>query len=368
MLCKILKISQLINEDPDPIPNNDDIRENYNPNYNYDDEDEYRNYYDEEMYDYFYILQNKEKINFKNFSSPQLRKPENIKVIDKLAITLEVEFDKYVHLRIKDANDTRWEVPERDVLDKEYLFNRNDNKISMSRYTTSYDLQYFSIEVLINQTEKKYKNNNNDNDDPDNFDVDKEIGAKEMDENDDEKEISDFFGFRLVAQENEEFYSFTTTHNFLYSDTYINFESKLTTDKIYGFGERTHDFQLNSGVYTIWPNDCGGTNYDDGKGGMNQYSHQPIALHKTKYSNIWLGFVFLNTNAQDVVIHSDNNSDSNEKKDTFLTHRTIGGIIDYYIIVSDSPEEVVKSIQYLLGVPPLPPFWSLRKYMKNIKI
>ena len=48
MLSKILKISQLFNKDQDTI--------------NYDDnEDEYINYYDKEMNDYFYILQNKEK-------------------------------------------------------------------------------------------------------------------------------------------------------------------------------------------------------------------------------------------------------------------------------------------------------------------
>ena len=70
--------------------------------------------------------------------------------------------------------------------------------------------------------------------------------------------------------------------------------------------------------------------YDDEKGGMNQYSHQPIGLHKTKYNNLWLGFVFLNTNEQDVIIRSD-------KNDTFLTHKTTGGIIDYYIVVNDSP-------------------------------
>ena len=58
------------------------------------------------------------------------------------------------------------------------------------------------------------------------------MGEKEINENDDEKGISDFFGFRLVTRQNVEFYSFTTTHNFLFSDTYINFESKLTTDKI----------------------------------------------------------------------------------------------------------------------------------------
>ena len=351
MLSRILKISQLINEDPDPIPNNDHIREHYHPDD--DEEDEYRNNYDEEMNEYFYIEQNKEKIDFKDFSSQQLKKPENIKLIEKLEITLDLEYDKFVHLKIKDANDTRWEVPEKDVLDKDYLLNKNDNKIAMSRYSKIFDSQFFYIELLINDTDGN--GNINDDNDPDNIDVEKDMDANDNNENEnDDKIINEYFGFRLMTQENEEFYSFTTTKNFLYSDTYINFESKLTSDNIYGFGERTHDFKLNEGIYTIWPHDCGGTKYDDGQGGMNQYSHQPIGLHKTKYSNIWLGFVFLNTNAQDIVIKSDSN-----KNNTFLTHRTIGGIIDYYIIVNDSPEEVVKSIQTLLGIPPLPPFWSL---------
>ena len=351
MLSRILKISQLINEEPDPIPNNDHIRENYHPDD--DEEDEYRNNYDEEMNEYFYIVQNKEKIDFKDFSSQQLKKPENIKLIEKLEISLDLEYDKFVHLKIKDANDTRWEVPEKDVLDKDYLLNKNDNKIAMSRYSKIFDSQFFYIELLINDTVGN--ENINDDKDPDNVDVEKDMDANDNNENEnDDNIINEYFGFRLMTQENEEFYSFTTTKNFLYSDTYINFESKLTSDNIYGFGERTHDFKLNEGIYTIWPYDCGGTKYDDGQGGMNQYSHQPIGLHKTKYSNIWLGFVFLNTNAQDIVIKSDSN-----KNNTFLTHRTIGGIIDYYIIVNDSPEEVVKSIQTLLGIPPLPPFWSL---------
>ena len=351
MLSRILKISQLINEEPNPIPNNDHIKENYHPDD--DEEDEYRNNYDEEMNEYFYIVQNKEKIDLKDFSSQQLKKPENIKLIEKLEITLDLEYDKFVHLKIKDANDTRWEVPEKDVLDKDYLLNKNDNKIAMSRYSKIFDSQFFYIELLINDTVGN--ENINDDKDPDNIDVEKDMDANDNNENEnDDNVINEYFGFRLMTQENEEFYSFTTTKNFLYSDTYINFESKLTSDNIYGFGERTHDFKLNEGIYTIWPYDCGGTKYDDGQGGMNQYSHQPIGLHKTKYSNIWLGFVFLNTNAQDIVIKSDSN-----KNNTFLTHRTIGGIIDYYIIVNDSPEEVVKSIQTLLGIPPLPPFWSL---------
>jgi len=197
----------------------------------------------------------KKKIDFKDFSSQQLKKPENIKLIEKLEITLDLEYDKFVHLKIKDANDTRWEVPEKDVLDKDYLLNKNDNKIAMSRYSKIFDSQFFYIELLINDTVGN--ENINDDKDPDNIDVEKDMDANDNNENEnDDNIINEYFGFRLMTQENEEFYSFTTTKNFLYSDTYINFESKLTSDNIYGFGERTHDFKLNEGIYTILPYDC----------------------------------------------------------------------------------------------------------------
>ena len=272
----------------------------------------------------FLISQNMEKIDIKSFSSRQLRNPEKIKLIENLNITLDLEYGKFVHLKIKDASEKRWEVPEIDVLNKEYLKNKNKYRISLSQNLTKLELLSFNIELLYNDN-----NNNNSNNE---------------------------FSFKLTNKNNSEFYYFTTSKNFLYSDTYINFESKLTSDNIYGFGERTHDFKLDDGTYTIWPHDCGGTTYDYGNGGNNQYSHQPIGLHKTKYQNLWLGFVFLNTNAQDVVIKSNN---QNNNKDTYLAHKTIGGIIDYYIIVNNSPEEVVKNIHFLIGIPPLPPYWSL---------
>ena len=353
MLSRILKITQLINEDPDPILNNDNIREDFDE----ENEEYYNNRYNDDVAsEFYYILQNKEKIDFKSFASPQLRKPENIKIIEKLEVSLDLEYEKYIHLRIKDANNERWEVPEKDVLDKEYILNRNENKIPITKYSDyepHHDSQYFYVELIYNETNDINNNLKDDDNDPNDVDIDRDKDFGDDEEKDDEeREIIESYGFRIVTQEGEEFYKFTTTKNFLYSDTYINFESELTSDNIYGFGERTHDFKLNEGTYTIWPHDCGGTKYDDGKGGMNQYSHQPIGLHKTKYENLWLGFVFLNTNAQDVIIKSDKNN-------TYLTHRTIGGIIDYYIIVDDSPEEILKNIQYLLGIPPLPPFWSL---------
>ena len=291
----------------------------------------------------FNVYQKKENIDLNSFSSPQLRNPKNIKLIEKLEITVDVEYDKFVHLKIKDSENKRWEIPEYEVLNKDYLNDKNDNRISLSKYTRSIDSQNFYLELLS-------RNNDEENEE---FKDEHPLQHYYTYNNTEE------FSFRLMNNDNKQFYYFNTSQNFLYSDTYINFESKITSEDIYGFGERTHDFKLNEGTYTIWSHDCSGTKYDDGKGGMNQYSHQPIGLHKTKYENLWVGFVFLNTNAQDVVIKYSNNDTNDNNTEVNLIHKTIGGIIDYYIIVDNSPEEVIKNIQFLLGIPTLPPYWSL---------
>ena len=332
MLSKIIKITLLANNGLHPILNNDNIQEAIDQNTK---KNEFNNYDEEEPSEPIYVFQKKEKIDLSQFSSPQLRKPENIKLIKKLEISLDLEYDKIIHLKIKDAENKRWEVPEADIIDEEYISNLNDNRVGMSKLKSKIYSQYFYIDLLSNITSNNNEKNITENN------------------NNTNENIQEEFGFKIMTQGREEIYSFTTSKNFLFSDTYINFESKLSSDKIYGFGERTHDFQLKEGTYTIWPNDCGGTEYDDGFGGKNQYSHQPIGLHRTKFEDFWLGFIFLNTNSQDVVIHSDSN------KNTYLTHRTIGGIIDYFIIVCDTPEDVIKTIQMILGSPPLPPFWSM---------
>jgi hypothetical protein len=87
----------------------------------------------------------------RQLSSFQLKKPENIKLINKLKISLNLEYDKFVHMKIKDAENKRWEVPENEVLDKDYLTNKNDNLIEFSKYSKLLDSQYFYIEILSNE-------------------------------------------------------------------------------------------------------------------------------------------------------------------------------------------------------------------------
>jgi alpha-glucosidase (family GH31 glycosyl hydrolase) len=313
------------------------------------------NTYEEDSYSEIYpLFQNKSKIDMKSFASPQLRKPKNIKLIENLDISVDIEFEKFVHLKIKDADKKRWEIPEKDVLNSDYLKNRSENIETLSSFTKALYSEGFYIELLTREDEREEE------DDIDYDDMHDFGHFKEFDKNASNEE----FAFRILTNENEEFYYFNSSENFIFSDTFISFQSKLTSDEIYGFGERTHDFKLDEGIYTMWPYDCGGTKYDDGKGGMNQYSHQPIGLHKTIFKNLWIGFVFLNTNAQDVVINHNINNDT----EVFLTHKTIGGIIDYYIIVGNEPEEVVRNIQFLLGIPPLPPYWSLGNHQSKYGI
>ena len=258
-------------------------------------------------------------LNTSKFNSFQLRHPEslNAMLIKKININLKIEYENIIHIKITDPNNPdRWEVPE-DLVDKKYRFNLYKNIKSIPSPDSFYSLNFSNT--------------------------------------------TDIFSFDLVDKNNSIFYSFSQ-EIFLFTDRFINFESILTTNDIYGFGERGHELKLNDGVYTIWPNDTGGIREDLGIGGKNGYSHQPVGLHKTRIENVWMGFIFLNSNNQDVVISSKNRTDGR----TSLQHKTIGGIIDYYIIVGKSPIDVVKYIQKILGNPFLPPYWAVGAHQSRL--
>lgn len=71
----------------------------------------------------------------KSLFSEQLKNEQNIKLIKNLEITLDVEYDKFVHLKIKDAEKQRWEIPKKEMLNKKYLLSLNDNRVTLSIYS-----------------------------------------------------------------------------------------------------------------------------------------------------------------------------------------------------------------------------------------
>ena len=156
----------------------------------------------------FIFDESKLPLNTSQFTSLQLRNASKLNemLIKKININLKIEYENIIHIKITDPNDpNRWEVPE-DLLDKEYRFNLYKNIKPQPSLDSFYSL-YFS-------------------------------------------NTTDIFSFELRDKNNSIFYTFSS-EKFLYSDRYINFESILTTNDIYGFGERGHELKLNDGVYTI---------------------------------------------------------------------------------------------------------------------
>nr|XP_020652670.1 lysosomal alpha-glucosidase-like [Pogona vitticeps] len=61
------------------------------------------------------------------------------------------------------------------------------------------------------------------------------------------------------------------------------------------------------------------------------------------------GVLLLNSNAQDVTLNPEPS----------LSFRTIGGILDFYVFLGPTPENVVQQYTEAIGRPHLPPYWSL---------
>ena len=256
--------------------------------------------------------------NIKNYNIDQIRPNSNIKLIEKLTFHARALTPKIFQFLIVDKNSKRFMPP---LIDEEFKLNiLKEKEKNINRNKFNLDDIGFEINGLINEP----------------------------------------FSFKLKDKKTKEDIYYFDGANFLYSDTLIMFDQLLTTKYIYGFGERNYEFNLDIGKYTTWPNDTTTTYKDKGTGGYNLMGHQPIGLHKTK-NNKYLGFIFMNINAQDLIINSTldkyNNNENNIFK-YYMRHITIGGIINYFITFGDTPEEAILEIHKIIGRPALPPFWA----------
>lgn len=82
--------------------------------------------------------------------------------------------------------------------------------------------------------------------------------------------------------------------------------------------------------------------------GGNLYGHHPFytCMETDGKSH---GVFLMNSNAMDVALQPK----------PAITYRTIGGILDFYIFLGPSPEDVIKQYTEAIGRTFLPPYWSL---------
>uniref|UniRef100_A0A8C3QIF6 alpha-glucosidase n=1 Tax=Cyanoderma ruficeps TaxID=181631 RepID=A0A8C3QIF6_9PASS len=130
-----------------------------------------------------------------------------------------------------------------------------------------------------------------------------------------------------------------------FSNQFLQITTTVPSTSVYGFGEHEHPtFKHNMDfvTYGMFSRDQAPTAF------ANLYGVHPFYMCVEPDSNAH-GVLLLNSNAQDVTL-SPNPS---------LTFRTIGGILDFYLFLGPTPENVVQQYTEAIGRPHMPAYWSL---------
>uniref|UniRef100_A0A671L8G9 alpha-glucosidase n=1 Tax=Sinocyclocheilus anshuiensis TaxID=1608454 RepID=A0A671L8G9_9TELE len=156
------------------------------------------------------------------------------------------------------------------------------------------------------------------------------------------------FGLKVWRTTSPEKLLFDTTFGpLVFADQYLQLSAKLPSHNIYGLGEHVHQTFRHDTKWKTWPiftRDAfpnGGTH--------NLYGHYPYFTCLEDTSGQSFGVFLMNSNAMEVTIQPA----------PAVTFRTIGGVLDFYILVGETPEAVVDEFTKLIGRPFIPPYWSL---------
>ncbi|KAJ8368022.1 hypothetical protein SKAU_G00080500 [Synaphobranchus kaupii] len=155
------------------------------------------------------------------------------------------------------------------------------------------------------------------------------------------------FGLRLRRKSSGKVLFDTTIGPLVFADQYLQLSAKLPSSNIYGLGEHVHQQFRHDTNWKTWPifaRDAfpnGGTH--------NLYGAYTFFLCLEDASGKSFGVFLMNSNAMEVTIQPA----------PAVTYRTIGGVLDFYILLGDTPEGVVQEYLELIGRPVIPPYWAL---------
>ncbi|KAG1681996.1 Lysosomal alpha-glucosidase [Nymphon striatum] len=136
----------------------------------------------------------------------------------------------------------------------------------------------------------------------------------------------------------------TSVGSLIFSDQFLQLSTKLPSDNIYGLGE--HIGSLKHSVkwkrFVLFASDQ--PPYPD----KSLYGSHPFYLNMENSGNSH-GVLLFNSNAMEVILQPM----------PALTYRTLGGILDFYITLGPTPNDVISQYTDLIGKPMIPPYWGL---------
>lgn len=152
-------------------------------------------------------------------------------------------------------------------------------------------------------------------------------------------------GFKILRRSDEAIiFDAMNLQTMIFADQFIQFSSLLPSKNIYGLGEHRSSMKLSTEWkrFTMFNHDSIPT--ED----LNLYGMHPFYMNvenSTKAHGVFL----LNSNAMEVILQPY----------PAITYRTIGGILDFYIVLGPSPRDVVRQYTEIIGRPFMPPYWGL---------
>ncbi|XP_051012796.1 sucrase-isomaltase, intestinal [Acomys russatus] len=155
------------------------------------------------------------------------------------------------------------------------------------------------------------------------------------------------FSIKVFRKSNNRILFDTSIGPLVYSNQYLQISTKLPSQYIYGFGEHIHKRFRHDLYWKTWPiftrDELPGDN------NHNLYGHQMFFMGIEDNSGKSYGVFLMNSNAMEIFIQPT----------PIITYRVTGGILDFYIFLGDTPEQVVQQYQELIGRPAMPAYWSL---------
>ncbi|KAF2092442.1 alpha/beta-glucosidase agdC [Rhizodiscina lignyota] len=157
------------------------------------------------------------------------------------------------------------------------------------------------------------------------------------------------FSFKVTRKSSGETLFDTSSSQLIFESQYLRLRTKLPeSPHLYGLGEHTDPFMLNTTNYTrtLWSRDAYGV-----PTGSNLYGNHPIYFDHRGSSGTH-GVFLLSSNGMDIKINKTSADGQ------YLEYNTIGGIFDLYFLAGPTPKDVAQQYAGTIGKPVMMPYWG----------
>ncbi|KAJ4475469.1 glycoside hydrolase family 31 protein [Lentinula aciculospora] len=219
--------------------------------------------------------------------------------LENLSLAVTHETENRIHVKITDANSSRYEVPES----------------VLPRPNATLEGSPNSVAIQFNYT-------------------------------------SSPFSFTIYRTSTNEVLFTTASRPLIFEPQFLRVKTALPPNaNIYGLGEHTDSFRLPTfnTTRTLWSRDS----YEIPTG-TNLYGNHPIYFeHRATGTH---GVFLLNSNGMDIKINDTESTDGS----TTLEYNVLGGVLDFYFLAGseNDPLEVSKQYAEIVGTPAEVPYWS----------